>query len=129
MYNQFEVCEILLGKFSSLRSPGETWISCLLPHSRCPECVWQTPLSAFVDTIAKGRETESPGNEIWSPPPPHLFHKHKNALTGACSLACLEIRSRNEEAINSTRNMLYSLKVFYFLLYRRRYFLFVSELI
>ena len=63
------------------------------------------------------------------PPPPHLFHKHKNALTGACSLACLEIRSRNEEAINSTRNMLYSLKVFYFLLYRRRYFLFVSELI
>ena len=33
--------------------------------------------------------------------------------------------------INSTRNMIYSLKVwfFYFLLYRRRYFLFVSELI
>ena len=31
-------------------------------------------------------------------------------------LACLEIRSRNEEAINSTRNMIYSLKVFYFLL-------------
>ena len=40
-------------------------------------------------------------------------------------LACLEIRSRNEEAINSTR----SLKVFDFLLYRRRQFLFVSELI
>ena len=44
-------------------------------------------------------------------------------------LACLEIRSRNEEAINSTRNMIYSLKVFYFLLYHRRYFLFVSQLI
>ena len=44
------------------------------------------------------------------------------------ALACLEIRSRNEEAINSTRNMIYSLKVFNFLLYRRRYFLFVSEL-
>ena len=37
--------------------------------------------------------------------------------------------SRNEEATNSTRNMIYSLKVFYFLLNRRRYFLFVSELI
>ena len=49
--------------------------------------------------------------------------------TAAFSLACLKIRSRNEEAINSTRNRIYSLKVFYFLLYRRRYFLFVSELI
>ena len=28
----------------------------------------------------------------------------KNALTEAFSLACLEIRSRNEEAINSTWN-------------------------
>ena len=37
--------------------------------------------------------------------------------------------SRNEEAFNSTRNMVYSLKVFYFLLYRRGYFSFVSELI
>ena len=35
----------------------------------------------------------------------------------------------NEEMINSTRNMIYSLKVFYFLLYRCQYFLFVSELI
>ena len=43
--------------------------------------------------------------------------KNKNALTAAFSLACLEIRSRNEEAINSTRNMIYSLKVFYFPLY------------
>ena len=41
-------------------------------------------------------------------------------------LSCLEIRSRNEEAINSTRNMIYSLKVSYFLLYRRRYFLFLN---
>ena len=37
---------------------------------------------------------------------------NKNALTAAFSLVCLEIRSRNEEAINSTRNMIYSLKVF-----------------
>ena len=44
-------------------------------------------------------------------------------------LAFLEIRLRNEAAINSSRNMIYSLKVFYFLRYRRRYFLFVSELI
>ena len=54
---------------------------------------------------------------------------NKNSLTAASGLACLEIRSRNEEVINSTRNMIYSLKVFYFLLYRRRYFLFVAELI
>ena len=47
----------------------------------------------------------------------------------AFSLACLEIRSRNEEAINSTQNRIYSLKVFYFLLYGRQYFLFVYELI
>ena len=38
------------------------------------------------------------------------------------SLAYLEIRSRNEETINSTRIKISSLKVFYFLLYRRRYF-------
>ena len=60
-------------------------------------------------------------------------HINKNALTVAVSLACLEIteeiRCRNEETINSTINMIYSLKVFYFLLYRRRYFLFVFELI
>ena len=52
-----------------------------------------------------------------------------NAPTAAVSLACLEIRWENEEAINSTRNRIYSLKVFHFLLYRRRYFLLVSELI
>ena len=57
------------------------------------------------------------------------LYTNKNALTAVFSLACLEIRSRNEEAINSTRNMIYSLKVFYLLLYRRRYLLFVSELI
>ena len=39
LYNQLEVCQILLGKFSNLRSPGETWIPCLLSHSRCLECV------------------------------------------------------------------------------------------
>ena len=41
-----------------------------------------------------------------------LLRKNKEALTAALSLACLEIRSRNEEAINSTRNMIYSLKFF-----------------
>ena len=41
----------------------------------------------------------------------------------------LEIRSTNEGAINSARNRIYSPKVFYFLVYRRRYFLLVSELI
>ena len=46
---------------------------------------------------------------------------NKNVLTAAFSLTCLEIRSRNEEAINSTRNRIYLLKVFYFLLYRHRY--------
>ena len=54
---------------------------------------------------------------------------NKNALTAAFGLACLEIRSRNEEAIYPTRYRIYSLKVFYFLLYRSRYFLFVSEFI
>ena len=52
-----------------------------------------------------------------------IWAKNKNALTAAYSLPCLEIRSRNEEAINSTRNRIYSLKVFYFLLYQRRVFL------
>ena len=37
---------------------------------------------------------------------------NKNALTTAFSLACLEVRSRNEEAINSTRNRIYSLRFF-----------------
>ena len=34
---------------------------------------------------------------------------NKKALTAAFHLACLEIRSRNEEVINSTRNMINSL--------------------
>ena len=54
---------------------------------------------------------------------------NKNALTAIVSLASLEIRSINEEAINSIRNRIYSLKIFYFLLYRRQYFLLVSEMI
>ena len=57
------------------------------------------------------------------------FINNKNALTVVFSLACLEIRSRNEEEINSTQNKIYSVKVFYFLLYRHQYFLLVSELI
>ena len=47
---------------------------------------------------------------------------NKNALTVAFRLACLGIRSRNEEAINSARNRIYLLKVFYFLLYQHRVF-------
>ena len=35
--------------------------------------------------------------------------ENKNVLTGSFSVACLEIRSRNEEGINSTRNRIYSL--------------------
>ena len=42
------------------------------------------------------------------------LYQNKSALAASFSLACLEIRSRNEEAINSTRNRIYSLKVFYF---------------
>ena len=64
----------------------------------------------------------------------HGLIKDKNALIVVLSLVCLKIRSRNEEAINSTRNRIYlqprpqgrgwiySLKVFYFLLYRPRFF-------
>ena len=54
---------------------------------------------------------------------------NKNVLTAAVSFTSLEIRSINEEAINSIRNRIYSLKIFYFLLYRRRYFLLASEMI
>ena len=39
---------------------------------------------------------------------------NKNTITAAFRLARLEIRSRNEETINSTRNMIYSLKVWFF---------------
>ena len=39
-----------------------------------------------------------------------IWKMNKKALTAALSLACMEIRSRNEEAINSTRNKIYSLK-------------------
>ena len=55
-------------------------------------------------------------------------NKQERAFSGV-TLACLKIRWRNEEAINSTRNRIYSLKYFYFLLYRRPYFLLFSELI
>ena len=65
-----------------------------------------------------------------------IVYSSKNALTAALSLACLVIRSRNKEAINSTRNRVYSLtEGFHLLLYRRSsilqdvYFLIVSELI
>ena len=58
------------------------------------------------------------------------------APIAASSLACLEIRSRNEGAINSTRNRIYSLKAFQLLptsatssSFQDISFLFVSELI
>ena len=38
---------------------------------------------------------------------------NRNALTAVSVSLQLEIRSRNEEAINSTRNSIYSLKVFF----------------
>ena len=50
----------------------------------------------------------------------------RTCLRRHSGLACLEIRSRNEEAINSTRKIIYSLRVSYFLLYRRGYFLFLN---
>ena len=64
-----------------------------------------------------------------------IVYSSKNALKAVVSLACLVIRSRNKEAINSTRNRVYSLKVCHLLLYRRSsilqdvYSLIVSELI
>ena len=57
------------------------------------------------------------------------INKTRTPLQWPSGLACLDIRSKKEEAVNFTRNMIYLLKVFYFLLYRRQYFLFVSELI
>ena len=51
-----------------------------------------------------------------------LIHKNTRTLLQRLSLSCLEIRSSNEKAINSTRNRIYSLKVFHFLLYRHRVF-------
>ena len=38
---------------------------------------------------------------------------NRDILTAALSLTCLDIRLRNEEAINSTQNRIYLLKVFY----------------
>ena len=53
------------------------------------------------------------------------FWTNKNSPTVVSSLACLEIRSRNEEAINSAWNRIYLLKVFYFLLHQRRVFFWI----
>ena len=61
-----------------------------------------------------------------------IMSYNKDALIVASSLACLEIRSRNEEAINSTWNRIYSLKVSTYNCIDVEcfsYFLFVSELI
>ena len=58
-----------------------------------------------------------------------LSVENKNALLQRrLSLDCSEIRSRNDEAINSTRNRIYSLKVFHSLPLDI-YILFFSELI
>ena len=43
---------------------------------------------------------------------------NRDVLTAALSLTCLEIRLRNEEAINSTQNRIYLLKVFLLAIFR-----------
>ena len=58
-----------------------------------------------------------------------VFYYRRTRLQRHSVSLLLEIRWRNEGAINSTRNRIYSLNVFYFLLYRHRFFLLVSELI
>ena len=58
-----------------------------------------------------------------------VVYLNKNALTASVSLACLETRSRNEEAINSTQNTIYSLKVFLLPTLSTSILFFVSELI
>ena len=45
-------------------------------------------------------------------------YQNRKTLTVALSITCLEIRSRNEEAINSTQNRIYSLKVFLLAIFR-----------
>ena len=70
-------------------------------------CVFPPPGDHFLTLT-----TESPFYD-WA----HRQPSNKNATTAAFSLTCLEIRLRNEEVINSTWNRIYSLKVFYFLLY------------
>ena len=59
----------------------------------------------------------------------YFFLQQERAYSGMPVSPAWRLDRQNTEAINSTRNMIYSLKVFYFLLYRRRYFLFVSELV
>ena len=43
-----------------------------------------------------------------------VVYLNKNALTAVVSLACLETRSRNEEAVNSTQNTIYSTSIIFF---------------
>ena len=50
----------------------------------------------------------------------------RTLLKKAVTLACLEIRKRNEEAINSTRNSFFSLPTLSTVGYSSGYFLFVS---
>ena len=50
--------------------------------------------------------------ETLCPLMPRKFDKTGTSLQRQRGLACLEIRSRNEEAINSTRNMIHSLRFF-----------------
>ena len=59
----------------------------------------------------------------------YFFLQQERAYSGLHVSPAWRLDRQNTEAINPTRNMIYSLKVFYFLLYRRRYFLFVSELV
>ena len=50
--------------------------------------------------------------ETLCPLMPRKFDKTGTRLQRQRGLACLEIRSKNEEAINSTRNMIHSLRFF-----------------
>jgi len=65
---------------------------------------------------------------------PQIVTEKERSYSGV-TLACLKIRSRNEEAINSQRNRIFSLKVFLLPtlstsnILQDIYFLFVSELI
>ena len=75
--------------------------------------LWPLPMVTECDLVAKmvfrtswRRHCMLSGSCLYKP------WSNKNALTEAFSLACLEIRSRNEEAIYSVRKRIYSLKGF-----------------
>ena len=74
------------------------------------------PQGAFPWLCMRWAREKRPGDEVGrSDKRCRSFSTRERAA--AFRLACLEIRSRNEETINATRNMIYSLKVFYFLIH------------